>query len=73
MDPHMPLDVREAARSEAIVEVSEGVCLEPYFEPPDWHTRYQSALGPYKDFLLRERAHFEVIDETDGVFSVNIK
>lgn len=67
--PHL----REAARSKAILEITEGVCREPYFEPPDWHKRYQSALGPYKDFLLQEAEHFDVIDETEGVFSINIR
>lgn len=66
-------EVRAAARSRAIVEVSEGVCREPYFEPPDWRGRYRPALGSYKDFLLREGDYFEVVDETEGVFSVNIR
>lgn len=69
MDPA----VRAATRQQAIIEVGEGVCREPYFEPPDWRGRYQPALGLYKEFLLREGDHFEVIDETEGVFSVNIR
>lgn len=73
LDPRVRPEVREAARSRALVEVSEGVCREPYFEPPDWRGRYQPALGLYKDFLLREVDHFEVVDETEGVFSVNIR
>lgn len=66
-------DMRESVRLKAIAEVSEGVCREPYFEPSDWHSRYQPALGHYKEFLLREVDHFDVVDETEGVFSVNIK